>query len=275
MNKKVHVLLFPINEKTSLEDETLSFFENRKKFQVYGKQGVLSLFKSLAIDDNEFKKWEKDYYSEFLDSDFIERFSASKNNVVIATLDLSEKSLEKNFQLYGINLNFFGTNLEDVSFIGFVNSKTDEFIYALILHALFFAVSAILFLSIKTNKKSFGLDLSANMILAGFFFISGRILPWVFIPTISNIKPKLEEHVLFSFWWIILLAIVLFVIPIVFFKVINTRMVAFMPTLNIENKFGLISSSLVLGVLSYLSFPLFLYHGLDALFILIPTSSYF
>ena len=109
------------------------------------------------------------------------------------------------------------------------------------------------------------------MILAGFF-ISGRILPWVFIPTISNIKPKLEEHVLFSFWWIILLAIVLFVIPIVFFKVINTRMVAFMPTLNIENKFGLISSSLVLGVLSYLSFPLFLYHGLDALFILIPTS---
>ena len=82
-----------------------------------------------------------------------------------------------------------------------------------------------------TNKKN-GLDLSANMILIWV------ILPWVFIPTISNIKPKLEEHVLFSFWWIILA-----IVPIVFF-VINTRMVAFMPTLNIENKFGLISSYL-------------------------------
>jgi tetratricopeptide (TPR) repeat protein len=95
-------------------------------------------------------------------------------------------------------------------------------------------------------------------LLAFVGFTLGRIYPWMVLPLVGAMTPQPETLAILSFWWPCALGVVLFGGPVMIMRIARQRFgLGFVPV-------GLdpaLTCSMVLGVVAYLSVPLFLLVG--------------
>jgi len=111
----------------------------------------------------------------------------------------------------------------------------------------------ILFSLYKAKKISW-----QESMLPLIFFIVGRVSPWIIIPVLLTFKPAGEAHALYSFWWVLLLGIAIFIVPIILVKLFYKKVLEYVPLPNISGKGDIIGLSAAAGAIAFLIIP-FLY----------------
>jgi tetratricopeptide (TPR) repeat protein len=87
------------------------------------------------------------------------------------------------------------------------------------------------------------------------FFALGRITPWIAIPVMLTFKPAFDSPALFSFWWVLVVGIILFILPIVLVKLFYKKALEYVALPNINGKGDIIGLSASAGAVSFLIIP--------------------
>lgn len=93
------------------------------------------------------------------------------------------------------------------------------------------------------------------------FYLFGRAIPWAIIPTLLAFKPGASSHILFSSWWIFVLGIALFILPIILIKLFYNKALDYVALPEISGKGDIVGISVSAGVISFLSIPYLYIHG--------------
>jgi len=126
--------------------------------------------------------------------------------------------------------------------------------FILLLFVVFFALY-------KAKKISW-----QESVLPAIFFIVGRVSPWIIIPVLLTFKPSGEAHVLYSFWWVLLLGIAIFIVPIILVKLFYKKVLEYVSLPNISGKGDIIGLSAAAGALAFLIIPyLYIFNGMATL----------
>lgn len=100
--------------------------------------------------------------------------------------------------------------------------------------------------------KVYGTKKSDTFLIAIIAFLTGRILPWIIVPTIETFMPHGSLYILYTLWWIALVGIAIMIFPIYGMDLVYSKLSEYITLPNRAGKGGVIGFSSGAGIVGYL-----------------------
>jgi len=101
--------------------------------------------------------------------------------------------------------------------------------------------------------KAYGLKMLDTFVIAFIGFLTGRVLPWIIIPSIETFMPNEELYILYTIWWIALAGVAVMIVPIYGINLVYSKLSQYVKLPNLAGKGGIIGLSVGAGIIGYLS----------------------
>ncbi len=166
---------------------------------------------------------------------------------------------ENNEYYYTITTSNYGykgkNNLMSTDAFGYAIDESPDWPVIIFTHLilLMFVVSFTLYRSKKYTWDAAMLPL--------LLFVVGRVSPWIVIPALLAIKPGGDAHVLYSAWWVVLLGLAIFILPIIIVKLFYKKVLEYIALPNISGQGNIIGLSVAAGAISFLIIPFIYAYG--------------
>ena len=175
--------------------------------------------------------------------------------LVTINRNLTENS-EYYYTISTANYGYKGkSDLMSTDAFGYSIDESHSWSIIIIFHILLLGF-VLLFSMYKEKKYTLG-----QALLPSVFYLFGRVIPWAIIPTLLAFKPGASSHILFSSWWVFVLGIALFILPIILIKLFYSKALDYVVLPEISGKGDIVGLSVSAGVVSFLSIPYLYIHG--------------
>ncbi len=239
------VVFNSIPNDSKLEKLTFSIFNSESALSSHTDKDVVSVLN----DENLIEKFHENNITKEIVAKLFNAYSGNPLYVVTVTKELSDK--REHF--YSLNANYYnneGYNQEkSVSSSGYAIDERSNWMGLISVH-LFFLLLAFIFAYVNQKKADYKIY---SMTL--LFFLFGRILPLIMVPSIMAFKPDGDTHVIYSVWWIFVMGVAVFVLPVIAIKMFYGRVTEYISLPDIGGKGELVGFSIASGVLAFLTVP--------------------
>jgi len=92
-------------------------------------------------------------------------------------------------------------------------------------------------------------------LLPTLFFVVGRASPWIAITALLALKPDGGAHALYSFWWVLLLGLAIFIVPIIVVKLFYKKALEYIALPDISGRGDIVGLSAAAGAVGFLVIP--------------------
>lgn len=233
----------PNNSK--LEKLTFSIFNSESALNLHTDKDLVSVLNNEKLIEN----FHKNNITKEIVEKLYNAFSGNPIYIVTVTKDLSGKYE----YFYSLNASYYDkegySQKDSVSSSGYSIDERPNWLTLIFIH-LFFLVLTFIFTYYnqkKANYKTYSMTL--------IFFMFGRILPLIMVPTIMAFKPDGDTHVIYSIWWIFFEDVSVFVLPLIAIKMFYGRVTTYLPLPDIGGKGELVGFSIASGILTFLIVP--------------------
>jgi len=252
---QLEVLFLSVPRRPDLENEIAYVFNRSEVFWVHNAHEVASV---LAPSDVE--KLHAGTLSPDIVTKLCNGFSIPKLLLVtIREIDVVDGDY---FYTVEARLHFADPEMPIQSFLkmGFSRDRTAQRSSIIFLHLALIILAVVAYFGLTRRRSrgstaTFGVHLAIPVIA----FAVGRISPWIILPLFSTIAPKPEALATLSFWWPCAVGWILFLGPMIVYRLLSIRLQRIVRNFSIENKGGGVAVAVVLGTCAYLSGPLFLW----------------
>ena len=233
----------PNNSK--LEKLTFSIFNSESALSSHTDKDVISVLD----DESLIHEFRENNISKEIASKLFNAYSGNPLYVITVTKELSDK--REHF--YSLNANYYDkdgySQEKSVSSSGYAIDERSNWVGLISVH-LFFLFLAFMFAYVNQKKADYKIY---SMTL--LFFLFGRILPLIMVPSIMAFKPDGDTHVIYSVWWIFVMGVAVFVLPVIAIKMFYGRVTEYISLPDIGGKGELVGFSIASGVLAFLTVP--------------------
>ncbi len=234
-----------IPNNSKLEKLAFSIFNSESSLSSHTAKDVVSVLD----EDSLIKNFRENNISKEMAAKLFSAYSGNPLYVVTVTKDLSDK--REHF--YSLNANYYDkdgySQEKSVSSSGYAIDERSNWMGLISVH-LFFLFLAFMFAYVNQKKPDYKIY---SMTL--LFFMFGRILPLIMVPSIMAFKPDADTHVIYSVWWICVMGVAVFVLPVIAIKMFYGRVTEYISLPDISGKGELVGFSIASGVLAFLTVP--------------------
>jgi len=240
-----HVFINSIPNDSEAEEIAFSFYNKTDKlFSRLDKEVVTALGNKKNIQnfrENNITQEVSNKLCDYVGDDSIYLVTIVRN--------LTEDR-EYYYTVSTVNYGYKGKdNLMSTDAFGYAIDESPGWPIIIFIHLclLFLIIGITLF---KSKKRTWD-----NVVLPVLFFIIGRVTPWIIIPAMLTFKPGSSAPALYSFWWVLLLGIVLFIVPIILVKLFYKKALEYASLPEISGKGNIIGLSAAAGAVAFLIIP--------------------
>ena len=239
------VVFNSIPHDSKLEKLTFSIFNNESSLTSHTDKDVVSTLN----DADLISKFNENNITKEISERLFKSYSGNPLYVVTVTKELSDKRE----YFYSLNADYYDQNgysqTKSVSSSAYAIDERSNWIGLIAIH-IFFLVFAFFFTYF--NQKKWDYKLYSMTLL---FFLFGRVLPLVMVPSIMAFKPDGDTHVIYSSWWVFVMGIVVFILPVIAIKMFYGRLTEYISLPDIAGKGELVGFAIASGVLAFLTVP--------------------
>jgi hypothetical protein len=233
----------PIN--SQLEKLTFSIFKNKSPLIVHTDKNVVAVLNDKPL----IKQFRENNVTESISSKLFNAYSGKPLYIITIT----KKPSDKQEYFYSLNVNYYDKNgyseAKSVSSSGYAIDERSNWFRLILIHIVLL-VLAMIFTYWNQRKKDIKL-----YSMTFLFFLFGRVLPIIMVPSIMAFKPDADTHLMYSFWWVMVMGVVIFVLPVIAIKMFYERLKEHLPLPDIAGKGAVVGVSIASGVLGFLSIP--------------------
>ena len=262
---QLNVVFTSLPNNKALEHELLYVFNLSAKFFVHNFHEVTT-----ALSSTQIKTFQSGIITPDIKQSLCKAFNVQE--LLIVTI----REIDKIDQDYFCSIEGKVYNLKKdapthfFSNMGYSRDRNAWLMPIILINIFLLAISIIIFCLAAGLKDDKWPTLPEFVLIPVSGFILGRIMPWIVIPMMATIAPLPETLASLSFWWPCAVSCVLFLAPVIIYRIAATRIRSFVPVFNIEGRSDVVFAIIALGVCAYLTGPLFLYLQDKALSILVP-----
>jgi len=229
---------------------------NEIAFNKFNSNGSFYVHLFQEVDDalGFNKKLIDKFYTNDIDKTIINALLSYINKNTLYIVRLEKMPLEKGdsyFSAYGDVYNKKGL-IKDKSAVmfGYAIDMRWSWSWMIAIHILLFVLVIV---SAYFYVKIYGLKMTDTLVIAVIGFLTGRILPWIIIPTIETFMPNGELYILYTIWWIALAGVAIMIVPIYGINLVYSKLSQYVKLSNLAGKGGIIGLSVGAGIVGYLS----------------------
>jgi len=239
------VVINSIPYDSKLEKLTFSIFNNESSLSLHTDKDIVSVLN----DTEHILKFHENNITKDVAEKLFKAYSGNPLYVVTVTKELSDK--REHF--YSLNTNYYDnegySQKKSVSSSGYAIDERSNWFGLIAIH-IFFLMLAFTFTYF--NQKKWDYKLYSMTLL---FFLFGRILPLIMVPSIMAFKPDGDTHIIYSVWWIFVMGVAVFILPVIAIKMFYGRVTEYLALPDIEGKGELVGFAIASGVLAFLTVP--------------------
>jgi len=139
-----------------------------------------------------------------------------------------------------------------VRVMGFGRDRTDLVWPLVAVHLLLWAAAVAAHQSLRGGRFD-----GSDLVVPSFGFLVGRVVPWLLLPALKQVRPDDRFFAAAAFWWAALAGALLLATPIVALKVLGRRLPVVGPYLAWERGLESLALAVACGVAAWLAVPLF------------------
>ena len=266
---QLHVVINSMPQNSALENEVLFIFQNSAKFFTYNAgeiAGVLNKDQLALLKNNQ------------ATSDVFSSLCKAWNLNLIALVTLVESDIVEKEYFYTLEARIYNQDskgpVEFLSTMGFSRDRNVQQFPVIVANFVLLFITLFRFFAVPDNHRIFNFrnkdDLLRALLIATTAFFIGRIFPWAAVPILSTLMPAPDTLVKLSFWWPLLLGLVIFTAPAMLYRMGASRLGL---SKGIEGNNTSVFTGVALGGVAYLCTPLFLLLENRAYSFLLPMSA--
>ncbi len=230
---------------SKLEKLSFSIFNNDSDLSSHMDKDVVSVLNDKKLIED----FRKNNITSEISTKLFEAFSG--NPLYIVTIDKELSDGDERF--YTLNASFYNkdgySEEKSTSSSAYAVDERSNWIGIIGIH-LFFLMLAFAFAYFHERKVE-----AKTYSMTFIFYLFGRIFPLIIVPTIMAFKPDDDIHVIYSSWWIFVLGVTVFILPIIAIKMFYGKLTNYIPLPDIGGKGELVGFSIAAGTLSFLAVP--------------------
>lgn len=265
---QLDVLFLSVPKRLDLENEVAYVFNTSEKFWIHNAHDAASV---LAPPD------AVQLQGGTISPDIVAKLCSGFDIPRLLLVTIREIDVVNGDYFYSIEARLHSTDQDEpvqpILMMGFSRDRTAQQrpIFFLHLVLLLAAIAAYFGLARRRNRGS-KTTLGVQVAIPVIAFAVGLFFPWIILPLFNTVAPMPETLASLSFWWPCSVGWILFVGPMVVYRIVSLHLQKIVRDFGIENKGGSVAVTVALGTCAYLSGPLFLWLESDAwglIFILI------
>ena len=229
-----------VPKNSKLEKLTFSLFNSESALSSHTNKDIVSVLNN----PNLIESFKENNITKEIAAKLFNAYSGNPLYIVTITKEPSDK--REHF--YALNASFYDkdgySEAKSVSASGYAVDERSNWFLLVSTH-LFLLLLAFIFTYWNQKKNDYKLY---SMTL--LFFLFGRILPIIMVPSIMAFKPDADTHVIYSFWWIFVMGVAVFVLPVIAIKMFYGRVQEYLPLPDIAGKGEIVGVSIASGVIS-------------------------
>jgi tetratricopeptide (TPR) repeat protein len=261
MQPQLNVVFLSEPRRPDLENEVAYVFNTSEKFWVQNAHAVATILtaeQSAAL------------YAGNITPEIVSALCSGFETDQILFVNIIEEDVVKGDHFYVLEsrLHAPGNTAPTKSLLkmGFSRYRGGHFNSIILTNLALVLVSSLVYLLLTIiSSRGTETSLLTRLTISLVAFAVGRIFPWIILPFFRALAPAPEDLVIVSFWWPMAVGLILFLGPMVAFRLASFRLQKFFPAFALENRGGAVAVSAVLGTCAYLAGPLFLWLEASAL----------